>query len=170
MCCNTLIWHGTMSLICVTWLIYICDMTHSFVWWWVVTHSYVWHVSFICVTHSRVRRDSYICCTLRIRVYVRARCDSFICVTCLVYTCDMTDSFVWHDVSTHVMWAGWFIRMCDTSHSQVWHDSFTFVTCLIYSCDMTHPYLWHEWFMWEMVAWNLLIYVTGPMQTRPFVF
>jgi len=28
------------SLICVTWLIHMCDMTHS----------YVWHDSFICVT------------------------------------------------------------------------------------------------------------------------
>jgi len=32
------VWHD--SFICVTWLIHMCDMTHS----------YVWHDSFICVT------------------------------------------------------------------------------------------------------------------------
>jgi len=53
-----------MSLIfvCVTWLIHMCDMTHS----------YVWHDSFICVTwpthmcdmtHSYVWNDSLICMT-----------------------------------------------------------------------------------------------------------
>jgi len=35
------------SFICVTWLIHICDMTHSYVW---LTHSYVWRDSFIRVT------------------------------------------------------------------------------------------------------------------------
>jgi len=48
------------SLICVIWLIHVCDMTHSYVWYdssmcviWLIhmcdmTHSYVWHVSSIC--------------------------------------------------------------------------------------------------------------------------
>ena len=63
-------WHD--SFICVTRLIHMCDMTHSYVWhmwhdsfnsvtslmqssWWLIhmfdtSHSYVWHDSFICVT------------------------------------------------------------------------------------------------------------------------
>jgi len=51
------VWHD--SLICVTWLIHMCHMTHT----------YVWHDSFICVTwlihicdmtHSLVLYDSFI--------------------------------------------------------------------------------------------------------------
>jgi len=49
-----------VSFICVTWLIHMCDMTHS----------YVWHDSFICVTclihmcdmpHSHVWHASFAC-------------------------------------------------------------------------------------------------------------
>jgi len=67
------------SFICVTWLIHMRD----------VTHSYVWRDSFICVTwlihmcdvtHSYVWRDS------------------FICVTWLIHICDVTHSYVWRDI------------------------------------------------------------------------
>jgi len=62
----------------VTWLIHMCDMTHS----------YVWHDSFICVTwliHMCDKTHSYVWH------------DSFICVTWLIHMCDMTHSYVWHD-------------------------------------------------------------------------
>ena len=63
--CHTYEWvmsHIYDSFICVTWLIQMCAMTHSYVWHdsficvtWLIhmcdmTHSYVWHDSFICVT------------------------------------------------------------------------------------------------------------------------
>ena len=60
---------------CVTWLIHMCDMAHS----------WVWHDSFMCVTwliHMCDMTDSYVW---------RA---SFICVTCLIHMCDMTHSYV----------------------------------------------------------------------------
>jgi len=69
----------------VTWLIHMCDMTHS----------YVWHDSFMCViglehtcdvTYSYVRHASLIRVTRR---YV-----SIICVTWRVHMCDMTHSHV----------------------------------------------------------------------------
>ena len=53
---------GHVWLICGTWLIDMCDVTHSYVWHdsficvttlihrGDVTHSYVWHGPFICVT------------------------------------------------------------------------------------------------------------------------
>jgi len=79
-------WHD--SLICVTWLTYMCDMTHSYVWHDVFIHGrdscIRGHDSFICVTllihgrdmpHSYVRHDSFI----------RGH-DSFISVTWLVHT------------------------------------------------------------------------------------
>jgi len=71
--------------------------------------------------------------------------DSFICVTWLIHTCDMTHSYVWHDSSICVTWL---IHMCDVTPSQVWHDSFVCVAwcghdCL---CDMTHSHVWCDLF------------------------
>jgi len=86
---HSCVWHG--SFLCLTWLIHVCDMTHS----------YVWHDSF-CVWH-----------------------DSLICLTWLIHVCDMTHSYVW-------------------THSCVWHDSFICVTWLIHLCDITHPFVWHD--------------------------
>jgi len=105
-------WHD--SFICVTWLIYMCGMTHSYVTGLIhmcaMAHSYVtwlihmWHGSFICdMTHSYVWHDS------------------FMCVTGLIHTCDMTHSYVWHDSCICV---AWLIHMCGMTHSYVWHDSF----------------------------------------------
>ena len=37
--------------------------------------------------------------------------------------------------------------MCDTTHSNVWHDSITCVIWLIHMCDMTHSYKWHDSFI-----------------------
>ena len=69
-------WHD--SFICVTWLIHMCD----------ITHSYVWHDSFICVTWL-----IHMCDITHAYVWH----DSFICVTWLIHMCDMTHSYVWHD-------------------------------------------------------------------------
>jgi len=58
------------SFICVTWLIHMCDMTHS----------YVCHDSFMCVQwliHMCAMTHSYVCH------------DSFICVTWLIHMCDI---------------------------------------------------------------------------------
>jgi len=100
------VWHD--SCICVTWLIFVCDMTHSYVWhdsfrcvtWLIhmcdITHSYVWH-------------------------------DSFICVATLMHTCDITHAYVWHDSCIHVTWL---IHTCDMTDSYAWHDAFLCVTWL----------------------------------------
>ena len=76
-------WLGA-SFKCVTWVIHMCDMTHSYVWhdsfirvtWRIqvcdTTRSYEWLDSSTCLTwlihmrdttHSHVRHDSYICMT-----------------------------------------------------------------------------------------------------------
>ena len=97
------------------------------------------HVLFqcVCVTHSYVWHDSFICA----------------CVTWLIHTCtcDVTHSYVyaWHDSFVCVRVA-WLIHMCmrDMTHScvYVWHDSFicVCVTWLIRvcTCDVTHSYVY----------------------------
>ena len=81
--------------ICVTKLIQMCGMTHSYVWHdsfiyvtWLIhmcdmTHSYVWH-------------------------------DSFTCGTWLIHMWDMTHSYVGHDSFTCVTWLIWLIHICVT--------------------------------------------------------
>ena len=77
---------ATWSFNCVIWLIHLCDMTHS----------YVWHDSFICVT-----------CPIHAGGW-------FICVTWRIHMCDMTHSYVWHDAFMCVTWR---IHMCDMTHT-----------------------------------------------------
>ena len=61
--------------------------------------------------------------------------------------CDMIHPYVWHD-SSICMWHGgtcvssYLIDVCNKTHSQVRHDSFTCVTWLIHTYDKTHSYLW----------------------------
>jgi len=153
-----LLLHGLAPGMSVTWLINVCDMTHSC----------VWHDSFICVTG--LWRDSCEWVTWLGRMcnlmhsYVCYTYDEFICLptnavrigTC--HLCDMTHSCVWHDAFMSVTWC---IHMCDVTHSYVWHDSFiwvtwliwyvwhnpfTCVTWLIHMCDTTHSYGWHDAF------------------------
>jgi len=77
------------SFTCVTWLIYMCDMTHIRKWriynlltcvkWLIqmrdMTHSNVWHDSFKCVTWL-----IYMCDMTHLHEW----CDSFKCVTWLI--------------------------------------------------------------------------------------
>jgi len=110
---------------CVPWLIHVCDMTHSC----------VWHDSFICVTwltHVCDMTHAYICallCVMHTFVHYYPQILSFghachhlfapqhvqyyslICFTWLSHICDMTHSCAWHDSS---MCVTWLIHMCDS--------------------------------------------------------
>ena len=142
--CST--WHDSFTwrydwLICVTWLIHMCDMTHPYMW--PGTYMCVWHDSFICTT-CLIHK----CVTWLIHMHDRTHSyvwhDSFICVAGLIHMCGMTHSHVWHDSFICVTWL---IHMCDMTHSYMWLDSFICVTWLIHMCDMTHSYVWHDSFM-----------------------
>jgi len=83
-----------------------------------------------------------------------ARYEKFICVTWLIYLCDMSYSFVWHACVIRVIYFNYMrdmpysyvrlIHICDMTHSYVWHDSFICVTWLIDMCDVTHSYVWRD--------------------------
>jgi len=96
------VWHNWFM--CVTWLIYMCDMPHPNVWldFWTnqffllivcvtllicvydITYSYVWHDSSICMPWLVDKCDvtcSYLFAGLQ-----------YLCVPWLIYTCDVTHS------------------------------------------------------------------------------
>jgi len=92
------------SFMCVTWLIHVCDMIHSCVWYdsfiylpWLI---HVCDVTYSCVWH-----------------------DSFMCVTWLLHS---DDSSMWVSWLTAQ-------HVCDMTHSCAWHDSFMCVTWLLHA-------------------------------------
>jgi len=151
---------GHDSFICVTWLIHLCsntpsyalildnmsDMTHSsvrhdfitrFIHMCGMTHSYVWHDSFICVTwlvhmcnmtHSHVWHDSFMCVTL-------AGWSAWCVCGC---GCGCGCGCVGYGVCVCVCVS------CAQTH--VWHDSFICVTWLVHMCDMTRSYVYRDSF------------------------
>jgi len=86
----------------VTWLIRTCD----------VTHSYVWHDSFVHVIRLIYMRDM-------MHSYVWH--NSFLCVSWFFDMRVMTRSYMWHHP---FMYVPWLIHLCATTHSYVCHDSF----------------------------------------------
>jgi len=104
----------------VTWLVHVCDMTHSYMWhdafiydtWRIhicdMTHSYMWH-------------------------------DAFIYVTWRIHICDMTHSYMWHDPcmlqDPPVAVTNAACSRChdscvrDMPQFYMWHDSFVRDTC-----------------------------------------
>jgi len=130
--------HG--PYLCWTRLARMCDMTHSYVW----HNSFIWFDDLIVSfeTHSHVRHDSSTCLT-------------WLIYTCDICTCEMTHTYVWHD-SLYVcrdsfIWLDNLIFNFEI-YSYVWHDAFTGVTWLIHTrkktdacmCDMTHAYVWRD--------------------------
>jgi len=107
-----------------------------------MTHSCVWHDSFMCVTWLiHVCDMTHAMCDM---THSCAWHDSVKCVTWLSHVCDMTHSYVWHDSFICVTWL---IHVCDMTHSYSWHDSFICVTWLFHVCDMTHSCVWHDSFI-----------------------
>jgi len=88
-----------------------------------MTHSYVWHDSFIFVTWLIYKCDSNPC------IITGTPSFPFKRATHRIHMCDMTHSYVWHDSFICVTRL---IHTCDTTHSYVWHDSFICVTRLIH--------------------------------------
>jgi len=130
--------HATGRLIWRTWLILVCDRTfsyvrhlHSSVWHVMRTcvkrriyvcdkvHSYVWHASVMCMTRlMHVRHDALMRVTQLNHVsndttHSYLRYNSFIYVTSLMHTCNMTH--VCASTITRVPWIIFFFFMASST-------------------------------------------------------
>jgi len=137
-----------------------------------MTGSYVWHESFICWTWLNDVTHWFICVTWLFHMLGMTHVthmsqyvwhESFICWTWLIAMCNMTHSYVGHD-----LYATWLIHVCDMTYMQhdsficvtwcyVQYDSFICVTWLIHMCTMTYSYVQHDSFI--CAPW--LIYMRG---------
>jgi len=116
--------------------VYMCDMTHS----------YVWHDSFICVTcliHMGDMTHWYVRASLPSQPLVT--CDTHtdthvILVTCVTWLFHITHLY-YSSICSGVAAVAATGHMCDMTGSYVWHDLFIWVTWLIDMCDMTHWYV-----------------------------
>ena len=142
------------SFICVTWLIHMCDMTHSYVWHdsficvtWLVhmcdmTHSYVWHASPLRVTWL-----AHFAWWDRDRRYVEVKSI----VKSIVKSTGCTLKFL----DCWFIGVTWLISTCDMA--------FIRVTWIMHTCDMTHSYVGHDSSL--RVTWIL---IAGKLKNRGF--
>ena len=144
-------------LICVKWLVDMCDMTHCD-----LTCPDMWHAESICYALQRLRMYVPWCidmydmthldqCSM---TYLCVRRDSLIRVTSLIFMCNLTQLCVWYShlcvwdtesscYPLHWPWmhVTWPIDMCDMWHGYAWQELLMCVTWLIYMCDVTQIYM-----------------------------
>ena len=144
-CLRVSVWD--IALVCVKWLIRMCDMTLSYVWrdsficvTWLIhmcdmPHSYVWHDSFICVTwlihvcmpwliHACQLVCVCVCVCVCLCVCVCVCMRVCVCVCARVCVCGMPCRF-WHTLLCKCV--TWHIPTCSITHSYVWQTSSTCV-------------------------------------------
>jgi len=150
--CEILMWHdlGIHENIThwnVTWVICMCDLKHSF----------VWYESFIHWTLDS-RPQPLCACNMSCNNFLWH--DFLILVTWLSHACAVTLSCVWRDSFMRVTWL---VYTSNATHLQMWHasyvycnpfvcvqrfnESFICVPWLIHMCAMARSYKWHDAFI-----------------------
>ena len=123
------VWHESFG--CVTWLIRMCTMTHS----------YVYHDSFVCVPWS------FTCLTWHI-------CDGWGWPHESCHTCEWSMSHI--SMSHDFYYRPRLCHKCDMTHSCGWHDSFTYDKnhCYVHH-DSFMSLIGHASVQWVMThIWN----------------
>jgi len=114
---HSYVWHE--ALLCVTWLICMCDITHSCVWH--ETFPFVtWLVSICGMTHFYARYDWVLCVIV---LFLRGH-EYIPYVTWPIHTCDMMQSYVSYHSSLWVSWltSMYVVKMRHVTHrNESWH-------------------------------------------------
>jgi len=135
---------------CVAWLIYMCGMTHLYVW-----HDFlyacVWCGLFVCATwriHTCVVTNLYECHGALLRVAWRIHmCD-------MTHSCVRRDLFIWQVLMVYcddlvITCVTWFIHMCDMTHLYA-HVCMCDMCDVIWPCSscVRHDSCMHMWHVW----------------------
>jgi len=121
----------------VSWLIHMCDVTHSYVY----LDSFIYSTWFIHVWHDSPMHGLWLIYMCVLTNFLYGRRDSRIGHSAeVVLVCAVTHSYMWA-----------------LTHSRVWRDSFVCVPWLIHMCDMTLSYAWYDSFI--CVTWLIHIYI-----------
>jgi len=145
---------------------YMCPEPYMWVMWFI--HGVMWSTNVMCDI------DSFTCKILT--WLIRVWCDSFICVLCTIYVCDVIyscdvchwlslharyDSFM-YDVTHVYMYhepytcVTWFIQgvmwstnvMCDIDSAHMHDTTHSCMMWLMHICTMNHTHVWHDSSMW----------------------
>jgi len=113
------------SFINVTCLISMCDLSHFCMW----RDLFIKNMTFMFITNPFTHLTGNSCHMLSH--------DSFVHVMCLIHTRYKTyfDSF---------LYLTWLSPTCDVTHSYIRRDSFIHVTWLIHTCDATHVQMYRH--------------------------
>jgi len=125
-------WHD--SFICVTRLIHMCDMTHSYVWHDALVRV-TWRIHMCDMTHVYLCHDSFICATWPIHLNANdvQMNESRRCI-------QMNESHrcTWILKTLHIHVNVNDLHICDTTHSYVRHDSLTSDSFIHSQCAGAH--------------------------------
>jgi len=124
-----------------------------------MTHSYVWHDSFICVTRLTEWRRPTGC--LKLQVIFRQRTTNYrSLLQKMTYKdkasygsspscsniCEKSHSCVWHNSCIRASFRRALTLLCSSDTSQhvcmIW-----LIRMCVHTCDMTHSYVWHDSFI-----------------------
>ena len=146
-CCHALlphaagicVWHDPFT--CVTWLVHMCDMPHSYVsdalFKYVTCHIHVgWLVQICDMSHLCGMACSHVW-------HVSFMWDSLCTSADMTHSWLIRDSFVTYSWLIPVATRGYLmlqVRVCGMTHSYMWHASFPCVIWLVGMC-------WHDAFM-----------------------
>jgi len=170
--------------LCIVWHVLFIGVTRRSHTWrrihmYDTTRLYVWYDTFCCCdSHSCKTKDSYYRTSDSSCIVWH---ESFICVTWLNETCDVTHSYMWYDTfcgsyshryktkdSSCIVWQNWFIcvtwlnETCDVTRSRAPTRTSVRQQTPPAMCDMTHSYMWHASFLrvlwlssWWISSWFL---------------